>query len=45
MKILFWLYKSRVNKKGLTPVMMRITIGSKRINYRVKGKKTSQMMG
>lgn len=30
MNILFWLYKSRMNKKGLSPLMMRITIEGKR---------------
>jgi len=33
MKTLFWLYKSRLNKKGLIPVMMRITLNSNRINF------------
>lgn len=30
MKILFWLYKSRINKAGLAPVMLRITINGNR---------------
>jgi len=30
MNILFWLYKSRTNKKGYDPLMMRITIESQR---------------
>lgn len=33
MKILFWLYKSKTNKKGLAPVMMRITLSGQRINF------------
>jgi hypothetical protein len=33
MKILFWLYKSRINVKGKSPVMMRITINNKRIDF------------
>src|SRR5688572_18749293 len=33
MKVLFWLYKSHINKKGLSPVMMRITILGQRINF------------
>jgi site-specific recombinase XerD len=33
MKILFWLYKSKTNKKGLAPVMMRITLNGQRINF------------
>lgn len=32
MNILFWLYKSRVNKKGLSPVMMRVTLEGQRLN-------------
>lgn len=32
MNILFWLYKSRVNKKGLSPVMMRVTLDGQRLN-------------
>ena len=33
MKILFWLYKSRVNSKGTSPVKMRITINTQRIDF------------
>lgn len=33
MKILFWIYKSRVNIKGNSLVKMRITINGKRIDY------------
>jgi site-specific recombinase XerD len=33
MKILFWLYKSRVNSKGTSPVKMRITINTERIDF------------
>ncbi|MCU7551800.1 site-specific integrase [Chitinophagaceae bacterium LB-8] len=33
MNILFWLYKSRMNKKGLAPIMMRISLEGKRINF------------
>ncbi len=33
MKILFWLYKSRVNSKGTSPVKMRITINTDRIDF------------
>jgi len=33
MKVLFWLYKSKVSKKGLTPIMMRITLKGERINF------------
>jgi len=33
MKILFWLNKSKTTSKGLTPIMMRITINGDRINF------------
>lgn len=33
MNILFWLYKSKMNKKGLAPIMMRISLDGKRINF------------
>jgi site-specific recombinase XerD len=33
MKILFWLYKSRVNSKGTSPVKMRITLNTDRIDF------------
>ena len=33
MKILFWLYKSRTNKAGLAPIMMRITINGQRVAF------------
>lgn len=33
MTILYWLYKSRTNKNGLNPVMMRISIDGKRVNF------------
>jgi site-specific recombinase XerD len=33
MNILFWLYKSRLNKKGLAPVMMRVSVEGKRVNF------------
>ncbi|NBT08791.1 MAG: site-specific integrase [Chitinophagia bacterium] len=33
MKVLFWLYKSRVNSKGTSPVKMRITINADRIDF------------
>lgn len=33
MNILFWLYKSRLNKNGLSSVMMRISLEGKRINF------------
>jgi site-specific recombinase XerD len=33
MKILLWLYKSKINKKGLSPIMMRITLKGQRINF------------
>lgn len=33
MKLLFWLYKSKINKKGLMPIMMRITLYGQRINF------------
>lgn len=32
MKILFWLYMSRINKKSEVPIMLRITINKARIN-------------
>ncbi len=32
MKILFWYYSSRTNKKGLAPIMMRVTHNGKRFN-------------
>ena len=32
MNILFWIFKSRINKKGLCPIMLRITLKGKRIN-------------
>jgi hypothetical protein len=32
MNILFWLYKSRINLRGLCPIMLRITHKGKRIN-------------
>lgn len=35
MKLLFWLYKSKMNRKGLMPLMMRITQASQRINFPV----------
>ncbi len=31
MKVLFWLYKSRINKKGFSPLYGRVTIGGERI--------------
>ena len=33
MKLLFWLYKAKKNKKGLMPIMMRITLNDQRINF------------
>jgi dGTP triphosphohydrolase len=33
MKILFWLYKSKISKKDLIPLMMRITINGQRTNF------------
>ncbi|MCK7559083.1 phage integrase SAM-like domain and Arm DNA-binding domain-containing protein [Chitinophaga sedimenti] len=30
MKTLFWLYKSRINKKGQAPIILRVTINSKK---------------
>ena len=30
LKILFWLYRSKLNEKGLAPIYMRLTIASKR---------------
>lgn len=33
MTILFWLYRSRINKSGTAPIMMRITINGKRISF------------
>lgn len=33
MKLLLWLYRSYVNNKGLMPLMMRITLHGKRINF------------
>ena len=33
MKILLWLNKSKTNTKGLTPIMMRITINGDRTNF------------
>jgi Arm DNA-binding domain/Phage integrase SAM-like domain len=33
MKILFWLYRSRMNKNGTSPIMMRITINGNRISF------------
>jgi site-specific recombinase XerD len=36
MKLLFWLYRSQVSKKGLMPLIMRITVDSKRVNFPVQ---------
>jgi site-specific recombinase XerD len=33
MKLLFWLYKAKKNKKGLMPLMMRITLDGQRVNF------------
>jgi site-specific recombinase XerD len=33
MKLLFWLYRAKKNKKGLMPIMMRITLLRQRINF------------
>ncbi|HEX2533338.1 MAG TPA: site-specific integrase [Chitinophagaceae bacterium] len=33
MKVIFWLYRSHTNKKGLTPIMMRITLAGQRTNF------------
>jgi site-specific recombinase XerD len=33
MKLLFWLYKAKKNKKGLMPLMMRITLGGQRVDF------------
>src|SRR5688572_30334731 len=33
MLILFWIYKSRINGRGLCPIMMRITANGKRITF------------
>lgn len=33
MNILFWIYASRTNKKGLSPVMMRISHEGNRVNF------------
>jgi len=33
MRVLFWFYKSHTNKKGLAPIMMRITLNGQRINF------------
>jgi integrase/recombinase XerD len=35
MLILFWLYKSRINKSGQAPIMMRITCDGKRISFSI----------
>jgi site-specific recombinase XerD len=32
MNILFWIYKSRINKAGKSPIMMRITIDGERVS-------------
>jgi site-specific recombinase XerD len=36
MTILFWLYRSRINKTGTVPIMMRITVNGKRISFTTK---------
>src|ERR1700730_822370 len=33
MHILFWLYKSRINRRGQAPIMMRITINGQRTAF------------
>ncbi len=33
MNILFWLYRSRTNKAGYAPIMMRITVEGKRVSF------------
>ncbi|MBX2922331.1 MAG: hypothetical protein KF746_09090 [Chitinophagaceae bacterium] len=33
MKILFWLYRSRVNKSALAPIMIRITLNTRRLSF------------
>jgi integrase/recombinase XerD len=35
MLILFWVYKSRINRNGLAPIMMRITCNGKRISFSI----------
>ena len=34
MKILYWYYKSRMNKKGAAPIRMRITIDGERADLK-----------
>ena len=34
MKILYWYYKSRMNKKGVAPIRMRITIDGERADLK-----------
>ena len=33
MKILLWIHRSKLNAKGVMPIMMRITINGQRINF------------
>jgi hypothetical protein len=33
MNILFWLFRSRLNKGGMAPVMMRLSLDGKRVNF------------
>ena len=33
MHLLFWIYKSRINRNGEAPIMIRITINSERISF------------
>jgi len=33
MTILFWIYKSRINKSGKAPIMMRITVDGERVSF------------
>jgi len=33
MKILLWLYKSKIDSKDLIPIMMRITLNGERVNF------------
>jgi hypothetical protein len=30
MHLMFWLYKSKSNKKGLAPIYLRITLGNEK---------------
>jgi hypothetical protein len=34
MHVLFWIYRSRINKVGYAPIMMRISFNNKRTSFR-----------